>query len=73
MSFPDEIKKIRIDSQLSQDAFAKLLGVSRATLNRWEQGSQIPSKIALHLLKEYCREHDIEFCFECVLLNGQRI
>ena len=27
MSFPDEIKKIRIDSQLSQDAFAKLLGV----------------------------------------------
>ena len=73
MSFPDEIKKIRIDSQLSQDAFAKLLGVSRATINRWEQGSQIPSKIALHLLKEYCREHDIEFCFECVLLNGQRI
>lgn len=38
MSFPDEIKKIRIDSQLSQDAFAKLLGVSRATINRWEQG-----------------------------------
>lgn len=59
MSFPDAIKKIRTDAGLSQDAFAKLLGISRATINRWEQGTQEPSALAIHTLEEYCRKRGI--------------
>lgn len=59
MSFPETVKKIRTDTHLSQDAFAKLLGVSRATINRWEMGTQKPSQIALHLLHEFCEKNGI--------------
>jgi len=36
---PDQIKRIRQQSGLSQAAFATLLGMSPATVNRYEQGS----------------------------------
>lgn len=53
MEFPSTLKRIRKEAHLSQDAFAKLLGVSRATINRWEQGIQEPSKLAMKTLNEY--------------------
>lgn len=60
MSFPENVKKIRTDAKLSQSAFAKLLGISRATINRWENGSQIPSKLAYKTLDEYCIKNGLE-------------
>ncbi len=59
MSFSEKVKAIRINAALSQDSFAKLLGVSRATVNRWEMGTQEPSQIALHILNEYCEKNGI--------------
>jgi len=38
MLTPDEIRKIRKRYRLSQKSFAKLLGMSEATINRYEQG-----------------------------------
>lgn len=59
MEFSSAIKKIRCDAGMSQDAFAKLLGVSRATINRWEKGSQEPSALAMIILRDYCDAHNI--------------
>lgn len=63
MPFSQRVKAIRTNANLSQAAFAKLLGVSRATVNRWEMGTQEPSKIALHILYAYCEKNEISF--EC--------
>lgn len=43
MSFTDNIKKIRQKCFLSQEAFAKELGISFATVNRWESGKTKPT------------------------------
>ena len=61
MTFSEAVKRMREDAHLSQADLAKLLGVCRATINRWEMGAQKPSKIALRLLLEYCEKNGIEF------------
>ncbi|MEG9086861.1 helix-turn-helix domain-containing protein, partial [Acinetobacter baumannii] len=37
--------------QLTQDQFAKILGVSRRTLESWEQGARRPSGAATSLIR----------------------
>lgn len=54
MSFASEIKKIRVDCMLSQQAFAKELGVTQLTITRWETGKNIPSYSAMQRLLAYC-------------------
>ena len=39
---PDQIKQIRRQLKMSQQAFAAALGVSFATVNRWENGKAKP-------------------------------
>lgn len=62
MSFSDEIKILRQKCILSQEAFAKEIGVSFATVNRWENGKTIPTYKAIKKISDYCRENNI--CFE---------
>lgn len=38
MSFSSEIKKVRLSCFLNQAEFAKAIGVSFTTVNRWENG-----------------------------------
>jgi len=50
---PEQIKKIRQKTKLSQSVFAKLLNVSLSSVRQWEQGSRIPTgatKVLLELL-----------------------
>lgn len=61
MSFSDDIKRLRQQCLLSQEAFAKVLGVSFTTVNRWEAGKSIPSYKAMKLIDDYCRENNIDF------------
>ncbi len=61
MNFAEEIKQIRCKSLLSQEAFAKILGVSFTTVNRWETGKSRPSFKTLRIIDEYCRKQNIEF------------
>ena len=42
-----DIKKIRESLKLTQDEFARKIGVCRATVNRWENNLREPSKLAL--------------------------
>lgn len=61
MNFPEEIKNIRQRSFLSQDEFAKEIGVAFSTVNRWEGGKSKPNLSAMKSIKKYCQEHDIDF------------
>ncbi len=61
MSFAEDLKKIRRKAFLTQEAFAKELGVSFATVNRWETGKAKPTLKAMKLIDDYCKEHNIDF------------
>ncbi len=50
---PNQIKKIRKKTKLSQSVFAKLLNVSLSSVRQWEQGARVPNgstKVLLELL-----------------------
>ena len=51
LSEPAPVKEIRHRLQLSQAAFAGLMGVSLRTVQDWEQGRRIPSGPAKSLLR----------------------
>ena len=54
------IKELRSRSGLSQTKFAILLGVSVASLRRWESGDTSPSALALKRIEEVARLSDPE-------------
>lgn len=62
--FANAIKDLRKQMHLSQQAFAKELGVSYATINRWENQKQEPSSLAIHMVRDYCRRNKLEFPME---------
>ena len=53
------IKQIRNHLNMSQTEFAEWLGVSFATVNRWENGHAVPNKLAQTKLYEVCSEKKI--------------
>ncbi len=55
------IKEIRSCLNLSQNELAEKLGVSFATVNRWENGHCEPSQIAMNEIKRLCSSSDIDF------------
>lgn len=61
MNFSEKIKQIRQQQFLSQEAFAKELGVSFATVNRWESGKTRPTYKTMKLIDGYCRSNSIDF------------
>lgn len=70
MKFSDAIKTIRRKTLLSQSDFAKEIGVSFSTLNRWENGKANPKLCKLKLIKNFCVKHSIPFDVDaCVSEN----
>lgn len=61
MSFSEDIKRIRRKAFMTQEEFSKELGVSFATVNRWETGKAKPNLKTMKLIDEYCKKHAIEF------------
>lgn len=61
MSFSYDIKVIRQNSLLGQEAFAQVLGVSFTTVNRWEAGKSKPSYKTMKLIDDYCKAKGIDF------------
>ena len=60
MSAAEIIKTIRISLGLSQEEFARQLGIAFTTVNRWENNKVAPNKMARTLLKSYCVEHNVD-------------
>ena len=61
MSFAEKVKYVRTKLKLSQEDLARELGVSFATINRWENGNYLPSRLARKAFEEFCKEKDIVF------------
>lgn len=59
-SFAIRVKQLRKQLCLTQEALAESLGVSFATVNRWENGWTAPSKLALRQFDLLCEEHKIK-------------
>ncbi len=57
--FGASVKALRERLHLTQEAMAEALGVSFATVNRWENGWTAPSKLALRQIDLLCKEHKI--------------
>ena len=64
MSFAEKVKFVRTELKLSQEDLARELGVSFATINRWENGSYNPSRLAKKAFEEYCEKRTINFSEE---------
>ena len=58
------IKELRQKCLLSQEEFAKELGVSFATVNRWENGKAEPSYKAKRGIEAFCHERGLTYKFE---------
>ncbi len=54
------IKYIRQNAKMNQEEFAKILGTTALSINRWENGKTIPNKMAQNQLFEFCRKHNID-------------
>ncbi len=61
MSFPEEIKKIRQRSFLTQEDFAVRIKVSFSTVNRWEGGKAKPNLTAMRNVRDFCLANEIDF------------
>lgn len=60
MDFSKKVKAVRQVLKLSQEELAHKLGVSFATINRWENGSYSPSRLAKKAFDDFCKENEIE-------------
>ena len=58
--FSDQVKKVRLILSYSQDKLAQMLGVSFATINRWENSKNEPSKLAQKSFYDFCESNFID-------------
>lgn len=61
MEFADQVKYVRKQLKLSQEKLASLLGVSFATVNRWETGHSMPTYKTQQSFIALCKERKINF------------
>ena len=56
----DLILEIRNRLNASQEDLAKMIGISYATVNRWENGHSKPNKAAQLRLYDICKERNVD-------------
>lgn len=54
------IKKIRELANMSQEQFAKEIGTTVVSINRWENGKSVPNPMAQNQLNLFCDNHNID-------------
>ena len=55
-TFPKLVKEVRRQLGISQEELAHELGVSFATINRWENGKTAPFKLARAQFDTFCEK-----------------
>ncbi len=58
--FAEQVHYVREILNLSQDKLAQLLGVSFATINRWENSRNEPSRLAKKMFYDFCENNFID-------------
>ena len=58
--FSDQVRYVRLMMNLSQKKMAQLLSVSYATINRWENTKNEPSKLAQKSFYDFCENNFID-------------
>ena len=58
--FSEQVKHVRKIFDYSQDKLAQILGVSFATINRWENSKNTPSKLAQKSFYDFCESNFID-------------
>lgn len=58
--FSQFVRQVRERLAYSQEQLASELGVTFASVNRWENGHTKPSKLALMQFKAICAKHSID-------------
>ena len=61
MEFSKFCLETRLKLNLSQEKLAQKLGVSFATINRWENGKTLPQMLTLRRFGKFCEENGIQF------------
>lgn len=59
-NYAKAILKLRVKLNLSQKKLGEMLGVSYASINRWERGHFEPTLLVKERLKEILKENGIE-------------
>jgi DNA-binding transcriptional regulator YiaG len=60
MTYQEAIKQLREELLVSQTELAEMLGVSFATVNRWENGHHEPTITAKRRIRDFCRKNGID-------------
>jgi transcriptional regulator with XRE-family HTH domain len=55
-NFADQVKLVRMQLGISQEELARELGVSFATVNRWENGKSQPIKLSRNQFEMFCNK-----------------
>ena len=61
MTFADKVKFARAELMVSQEEFAKLIGVTRITVTRWESQGYHPKFLTEKKFENFCKEKGIVF------------
>ena len=61
MKLSYKIRVLREKFLMTQEDFAKELGVASSTVNRWETGKARPNIAAMRNIKGFCEERDYPY------------
>ena len=59
MEFSGKVKIARKKVHFSQEDMVRQLGISFATVNRWESGKNSPSRLALKAFEDFCKDYSV--------------
>ena len=71
MEFKDQVLYVRAVLKLTQQELAKQIGVSYATINRWELGRVNPSKMDKYAFIIFCMNNNIVFDNNVKVMKGE--
>ncbi|MBQ2973295.1 MAG: helix-turn-helix transcriptional regulator [Clostridia bacterium] len=60
LSFPEQMKFVRMFLQLSQTELAEKIGISYSTVSRWERENRTPQLAMLGKFYSFCMRNGIE-------------
>ena len=60
LAFPEQVKTARIFLQLTQTELAEEIGISYATVSRWERENRTPQLAMLGKFYSFCMRNGIE-------------